>query len=305
MNEIDSSEFGLGMQVGENAEQHTDTQPVDASSISMTELIMKKSKSNAEYRKYSELASMLTLAYYKRLGSIANAMSIVYSLVNEATDVNQLAQHYNMLLKDESNSKEKGTEQARAKIANTLINDYRKKFGDKKADAYNTLVLQSWIGKVENLHDLVILMDNILTIREKLGNSWDYELHVIPMFIDRAYTSEILADFSTSTTNLVIGLSRKLKDNYLAVMTSVKILEFSNSPKTVKKYIRDMINENRKEIAQLNNELAAISMNRLSRMSKIMRIREINSRIARLNANIEEMMNGIDPKELMLESTKR
>jgi len=88
-------------------------------------------------------------------------------------------------------------------------------------------------------------------------------------------------------------------------MTSVKILEFSNSPKTVKKYIRDMINENRKEIAQLNNELAAISMNRISRITQIVRIREINSRIARLNANIEEMMNGIDPKELMLESTKR
>ncbi len=305
MDELDSTEYDLGVPVGEETEQQTQAQSKNATSANLAELIIRKSKSKAEYRKYSELASMLTLTYYKRMGSMDNAMGIVYSLVNDAADVNQLMQHYNTLLKDESNSKEQSTEQARSKIANTLVNDYRKKFGDRRADAYNTLVLQSWIGKVENLHDLVILMDNILTIREKLGNSWDYELHVIPMFIDRAYTSEILADFSNSTTNLVIGLSRKLKDNYLAVMTAVKILEFSDSPKTVKKYIRDMINDDRKQIAQLNNELAAMSMSSISRITNIMRAREINAKIARLNANIDEMMNGIDPKELMLESTKR
>ncbi|MEM0094694.1 MAG: hypothetical protein QW046_01255 [Candidatus Micrarchaeaceae archaeon] len=277
-----------------------------ATGFDITNLIIKKSNSNAEFKRYIELAGMLVLGYYKRIGSISKANEIVYDLVSNAKDVNELANHYKALKGDEDSSKGVDqTERAKEKIANTLLNDYSKRFGPTKREAYNTLVLQGWLGKVEGLHDMVLLMDNVLTIREKIGNSWDYELHIVPLLLTKAYTFETLSDFANSTTNLVVGLSKKLGDSYLAVITTVKILELSSSPKTVKGYLKEMINETKKEINELNAELAEISASRLSRLANSIKIKWINDRLKSLNAEMKELMEGIDPKELSLESTRR
>lgn len=269
------------------------------------ELIIKRSKNKNEYKKYVELVGMLMLSYSKRLGSIEAATEAVYSVVNEANGIEDLMAHYNALKEEENSTADKSAENAKAKIANMLLNDYKRRFGEGKKEAYNVLVLQSWISKVENINELTILMDNILTIRDKLGNSWDYEVHIIPLLIEKAFTTEALVDYANSITNLIVGLADKLKDNYLAVMTGVKVLEFANSPTVIKSYIRDMIKENNKKIDQLNTELAMLNSNKINKIKNMPRIRAINQEIARLHLLNEELMKGIDPKELMLEGTKR
>ncbi|MGC9129848.1 MAG: hypothetical protein ACP5GB_03155, partial [Candidatus Micrarchaeia archaeon] len=112
-------------------------------------------------------------------------------------------------------------------------------------------------------------------------------------------------DYANSITNLIVGLGKKLKDSYLAVMTGVKVLEYANSPSVIKSYIRDMIKENNKKIDQLNTELATINSNPVSKVKNIARIRYINQRIVELHLQNEELMHGIDPKDLMLEGSKR
>ncbi|MGC9099562.1 MAG: hypothetical protein ACP5HW_03415, partial [Candidatus Micrarchaeia archaeon] len=186
-----------------------------------------------------------------------------------------------------------------------LLNDYKRRFGEGKKEAYNVLVLQSWLPKVEGVNELAILMDNILNIRDKLGNSWDYEVHIIPLLISKAFTTEALIDYANSITNLIIGLERKLNDGYLAVMTGVKVLEFANSPAVVKHYIRDMIKENNKRMDQLNTELAMINSNKLSQVRNVTRIKRLNQQIVELHMLNEELMRGMDPKDFMLEGTKR
>jgi hypothetical protein len=269
------------------------------------ELLIKKSKSGNEYKKYVELTGMLMLNYYKRLGSINAAAEAVYEVVNEAKEVNDLILHYNALKEEEKAHADSSAENARAKIANMLLNDYKRRFGEGKKDAYNVLVLQSWLPKVEGVNELAILMDNILNIRDKLGNSWDYEVHIIPLLVEKAFTAEALSDYANSITNLIVGLGKKLKDSYLAVMTGVKVLEYANSPSVIKSYIRDMIKENNKKIDQLNTELAMINSNPVSKVKNIARIRYINQRIVELHLQNEELMHGIDPKDLMLEGSKR
>ncbi|MEM0086859.1 MAG: hypothetical protein QW774_01805 [Candidatus Micrarchaeaceae archaeon] len=288
------------------AQENQDAQQ-SANGFDINGLIIKKSNSNAEFNKYIELSSKLVLSYYRRLGSINKANEIVYDLVSKAKDVNELVDHYNALKDDEESSKSDAaqTEKAREKIANTLLNDYVKRFGPGKREAYNTLVLQGWLSKVEGLHDMILLMDNVLTIRDKLGNSWDYELHVVPLLLTKAYNFDMLADFANSTTNLVVGLSKKLGNNYLAVITTVKILELSNHPKTVKNYLKEMISDAKKEIEELDAELATIGLNKMSTLVNAMKIKKIKERIKALNEGINELMEGIDPKELSLENAKR
>jgi hypothetical protein len=272
----------------------------------LLKLIIKKSTNNIEYKKYGEYANMLVLGYYKRLGSVDKAYEVVYSLVENAANVQELAKHYNALKKDEKGSNaEAPAERAKERISNTLFNDYKRRFGEKKAEAYKVLVLQGWIGKVESVNEMAILMDNILTIRDRLGNSWDYEVHMIPLLIEKAFNAETLIDFSNSMTNLVIGLSRKLKDNYLAVMTAMKVLEFADSPKVIKLYIRDMIKDASKELDRINAEMAAISSSSFTKVTQIVRLKELDMRAAGITKQIDELMSGIDPKELMLENTKR
>ncbi len=269
-------------------------------------LIIKKSASNVEYRKYGEYANMLVLGYYRRLGSIEKAYDAVYSLVENAEGVQDLAKHYNALRKDDrEGDAEAQAARAKEKIANTLFKDYMKRFGDKKTEAYKVLVLQGWTGKVESVNEMAILMDNILTIRDKLGNSWDYEVHIIPLLLEKAFDAETLIGFSNSMTNLIIGLSRKLKDNYLAVMTAVKVLEYADSPKVIKSYIRDMIKGTSRELDSVNAEIAAINSSSFAKMTKIVRLKELGMRAAGISKQIDELMSGIDPKELMLENTRR
>jgi len=272
---------------------------------SIFELIMRKSKNKSEYKKYAELVGMLMLSYNKRLGSMSAAEKAVYELINESNSVNDLVMHYNALKEEEKANADKSAENAKARIANMLLNDYKRRFGEGKKEAYNVLVLQSWINKVEGINELTILMDNILNVRDKLGNSWDYEVHIIPLLIEKAFSTDELMDYANAITNLIVGLGRKLKDSYLAVMTGVKVLEYANSPTVIKSYIRDMVKENNKKIDQLNTQLAMINSNTISKVKNIARIRALNQQIAELHLLNEELMKGIDPKELMLEGTKR
>jgi len=269
------------------------------------ELIMKKSKNKNEYKKYAELVGMLMLSYNKRLGSMNAAEKAVYDLINESNSVNDLVMHYNALREEEKANADKSTENAKARIANMLLNDYKRRFGEGKKEAYNVLVLQSWINKVEGINELTILMDNILNVRDKLGNSWDYEVHIIPLLVEKAFSTDELMDYTNSITNLIVGLGKKLKDSYLAVMTGVKVLEYANSPTVIKSYIRDMVKENNKKIDQLNTQIAMINSNTISKVKNVARIRALNQQIAELHLLNEELMDGIDPKELMLEGTKR
>ncbi len=294
--EVDEAGSSAGLAAGDEAVNYSD----------LLKLIIKKSTNNIEYKKYGEYANMLVLGYYKRLGSVEKAYEVVYSLVENAADVQELAKHYNALRKDERGSNaEAPAEKAKEKIANTLFNDYKKRFGVKKAEAYKVLVLQGWISKVESVNEMAILMDNILTIRDRLGNSWDYEVHMIPLLIEKAFNAETLIDFSNSMTNLVIGLSGKLRDNYLAVMTAMKILEFADSPKVIKSYLRDMIKEASKELDRINAEIAAINSSSFAKVTQIVRLKELDMKAASVNKQIDELMSGIEPKELMLENTKR
>jgi hypothetical protein len=48
-----------------------------------------------------------------------------------------------------------------------------------------------------------------------------------------------------------------------------------------------------------------INSNTISKVKNIARIRALNQQIAELHLLNEELMKGIDPKELMLEGTKR
>jgi len=269
------------------------------------ELIMRKSKNKNEYKRYSELAGMLMLSYNKRLGSISEAEKAVYDLINESNSVNDLVMHYNALKEEEKGNADKSTENAKARIANMLLNDYKRRFGEGKKEAYNVLVLQSWMSKVEGINELTILMDNILNVRDKLGNSWDYEVHIIPLLVEKAFSTDELMDYANAITNLIVGLGKKLKDSYLAVMTGVKVLEYANSPAVIKSYIRDMVKENNKKIDQLNAQLAMINSNTISKVKNVAKIRALNQQIVELHLLNEELMNGIDPKELMLEGTKR
>ncbi|MGC9099616.1 MAG: hypothetical protein ACP5HW_03685, partial [Candidatus Micrarchaeia archaeon] len=107
------------------------------------ELLIKKSKSGNEYKKYVEITSMLVLGYYRRLGNIGAALKAVYEVVNESKDINELITHYNALKEEEKANADSSTESARAKIANMLLNDYKRRFGEGKKEAYNVLVLQS------------------------------------------------------------------------------------------------------------------------------------------------------------------
>ena len=269
------------------------------------ELIMKKSKNKNEYKKYAELVGMLMLSYNKRLGSMSAAEKAVYELVSESNSVNDLVMYYNALKEEEKANADKSTENAKARIANMLLNDYKRRFGDGKKEAYNVLVLQSWINKVEGINELAILMDNILNVRDKLGNSWDYEVHIIPILVEKAFSTDELIDYANSITNLIVGLGKKLNDSYLAVMTGVKVLEYANSPSVIKSYIRDIVKENNKKIDQLNTQIAMINSNTISKVKNIAKIRTLNQQIAELHLLNEELMKGIDPKELMLEGTKR
>ncbi len=274
--------------------------------VNLHKLLIKKAKNNREYKKYHEIAGTLILNYYKRLGNIDQATDLVYSLVDGADTVEGLLTHYNALMAEEKKENgERSTGHAKSKIANTLLNDYRRRFGQKKSEAYNVLVLQSWVPKVENINELAILMDNILTVRDKIGNSWDYEIHIIPMLLEKAFTTETLVDYANSSTNLIIGLSRRLKDNYLAVMTAVKILEYADSPKVIKQYLRDMVKDANKKIDQLNAEHAMLQTTKVAQMVNVMRVRELRAQIDALNRQVEDIMNGIDPKELMLDGAKR
>ena len=282
-----------------NSEKH------DLQQSALFELLIKKSKNSNEYKKYSELVGMLMLNYYKRLGNINAATEAVYELLNEANGISDLIAHYNALKEEEKAHADPSAENARAKIANMLLNDYKRRFGEGKKEAYNVLVLQSWISKVESINELTILMDNILTIRDKLGNSWDYEVHIIPLLVEKAFTTEDLVDYANSITNLIVGLGKKLDDSYLAVMTGVKVLEYATSPKTIKFYIRDMIKENNKKMDQLNTELAMINSNKLSQVRNVTRIKKLNQQIVELHMLNEELMRGMDPKDFMLEGTKR
>jgi len=82
-------------------------------------------------------------------------------------------------------------------------------------------------------------------------------------------------------------------------------LEYANSPAVIKSYIRDMVKENNKKIDQLNTQLAMINSNTISKVKNVAKIRALNQQIAELHLLNEELMKGIDPKELMLEGTKR
>ncbi|MGC8710078.1 MAG: hypothetical protein ACP5RF_00470 [Candidatus Micrarchaeia archaeon] len=294
-----------GMGVDQMAQKGNEIESGVAAQNHLFELIIKKAKNNTEYRKYAEVTGALVLSYYKRTGSISKAVDAVYMVLSESEDVSELIKHYNALKQEDKSSSDASTDNARAKIANMLLNDYKRRFGESKKEAYNVLVLQSWINKVENINELTIIMDNILSIRDKLGNSWDYEVHIIPLLLEKAFTAESLMDFSNSTTNLIIGLGKRLRDNYLAVMTAVKVLEYADTPTTVKMYIRDMIKDSNKKIDQLSTEIAVMNSNKISKVKNIARIRAMNQQIIELHTQVEELMNGIDPKELMLEGTKR
>jgi hypothetical protein len=302
MDEFGGEKGELGREVDVMAKQRLEER---TGYLNLVELIIKKSKNSREYKKYNEIVSMLILNYYKRLGNIEQATEMVYSLVESADSVHDLMSHHQALVKEEKGSGTSDVDHARAKITNTLLNDYKKRFGNRKVEEYNVLVLQTWVNKVENVSELAILMDNMLTIRDKIGNSWDYEVHVVPLLLEKSFNTETLIDFTTSTTNFVVGLTRRLKDSYLAVMTAVKILEVSDTPKVMKKYIRDMIKDISKKIDSLNTEAAIINSNTISRITKVVRVKEIHSQVAELNKQIEELMNGIDPKELMLEGSRR
>jgi galactokinase/mevalonate kinase-like predicted kinase len=130
-------------------------------------------------------------------------------------------------------------------------------------------------------------------------------VHIIPLLISKAFTAEALIDYANSITNLIIGLERKLNDSYLAVMTGIKVLEFANSPSIIKNYIRDMVKENNKKIDKLNAELATINSSPILKVKNIARIRAINQMLSDLHLQNEELTHGIDPKDLMLEGTKR
>jgi len=277
----------------------------NSASNDIFELILKKSRNKNEYKKYIELAGLLVLSYNKRLGNINIAEKTVYEIIKETANVNDLVNHYIALKNEEKANADKSTENAKARIANMLLNDYKRRFGEGKKEAYNVLVLQTWISKVDDINELTILMDNILNVRDKLGNSWDYETHIIPLLIEKAFSTDELIDYTNSITNLIVGLAKKLNDNYLAVMTGVKILEFANSPSIIKGYIRDMVKENNKKISQLSAEITLINSNAVSKIKNVAKIRMLNQQIAELHLINEELMNGIDPKELMLEVTKR
>ena len=51
-------------------------------------------------------------------------------------------------------------------------------------------------------------MDNILNVMDKLGNSWDYEVHIIPLFVEKAFSTDELMDYTNSITNLIVGLGK-------------------------------------------------------------------------------------------------
>jgi len=82
-------------------------------------------------------------------------------------------------------------------------------------------------------------------------------------------------------------------------------LEYANSPTVIKSYIRDIVKENNKKIDQLNTQLAMINSNTISKVKNVARTRALDQQIAELHLINEELMKGIDPKELMLEGTKR
>ena len=73
----------------------------------------------------------------------------------------------------------------------------------------------------------------------------------------------------------------------------------------MKAYLRDLIKEANKEIDQLNTDLAIINSSNISKVTQLVKARDINLRIAKLNKLIEDLMSGIDPRELMLESPKK
>ncbi len=258
-------------------------------------LLIKKSHNKREYKKYSDAVSNLIFNLYVRSGKLENVLNDVYNILNNANSPNDLLT--NLAALENENNENIQDKEGKERLVRTILNDYIKRFGEKKADAYNMLVLQSWSKKVENINELAIIMEALLSFREKVGDSWDFESNLLPIILDKAYNTELLSEYLSLVSNLVIGLNKKLKEPRLASMTATKMIEYSNGPENLKKYIRDLIKEANEELQQLNIQLAELSTSGLSKYMKINQIREINQRIDALNKYIKALTEGVDLKE--------
>ena len=258
-------------------------------------LLIKKSHNKREYKKYSDAVSNLIFNLYVRSGKLENVLNDVYNMLNNANSPNDLLT--NLAALENENNENIQDKEGKERLVRTILNDYIKRFGEKKADAYNMLVLQSWSKKVENINELAIIMEALLSFREKVGDSWDFESNLLPIILDKAYNTELLSEYLSLVSNLVIGLNKKLKEPRLASMTATKMIEYSNGPENLKKYIRDLIKEANEELQQLNIQLAELSTSGLSKYMKINQIREINQRIDALNKYIKALTEGVDLKE--------
>ncbi len=269
------------------------------------ERIIKISKSTKEYKKYVEITSLLILDYYKRFFDINKAIQAVDDILTNTTDLNTLMVHHSALKNEENDENLEDVRKSKQKIIEIILDDYGKRFGQVKKEEYNVLVLQSWTQKIENLNELILIMDSVLKFRNKIGNSWDYEIHIIPNLIDKSSNIEELNDYLVSITNLIIGLSERLNDLYLGVMTAVKVLEYSHSPNDVKHYIRELIKKNKDEISALTSKLNSMRKDKISEIKNIRKIQDTTNRIRQLNLINDDISQGIDPKELELERSKR
>ncbi len=287
-----------------NNKNNLNMEKVDSGNYKIFEEMIRRSTNSRDYKKYAEIVFLLILEYYKRVLNIDEAVKIVTELVS-TTDLNGLKMHYNALKEDNKNESDAEFQKSKQKLLNILLNDYVKRFGASKKEAYDLFVLQNWSKKVENLNELIAIIDEIIRFRNKSGNSWDYETHIIPKIIDKSSNFDELLDYLVSATNLTIGLSEQLNDSYIAIMAVTKILDYSSSTKDIKHYIREIITKNNNKINELNRKIDEMRRNKISEIRNVKSIRNVIKEVEKLKKINEDVSQSVDPRELELENIRR
>ena len=66
-----------------------------------------------------------------------------------------------------------------------------------------------------------------------------------------------------------------------------------------------MVKDTNRKIEQLSSEHSMLQTTRVSQVVNVIRVRELKQQIDMLNMQVEELMSGIDPKELMIDGAKK
>ncbi|MEM3791548.1 MAG: hypothetical protein QXL16_02365 [Candidatus Micrarchaeaceae archaeon] len=259
-------------------------------------LIMKKAGNKKEFKKYYEYSGNIVFEYYKKFGDLDEAIGYAMQVIKEAKTPYDIISH-SLSIEEENDGSSFNVheEHGKSRIMAMLLRDYKKRFGERKSEAYKVLVLQRWAKKVETTNEMAILMECVMRIRERFSDSWQYETHIIPLLLDKAYNASILAEMAIAITNLCIGLSKKLKDEYLGIMTAATVLEYANDPSPIKKYIKELVEEKRREIDSVNKELGLLKSSALGKLN-ITKAQVLNYKLKELQRDMEELLFSLDPK---------